>query len=279
MKKYVLDVYEILRKREVETLPAQLAFFFILSIIPTITMLVYLASFISLDLNFLAEFISSNFPNEVAELINPYILGNGFDFKLGFLTFLGFYLASNGVKSLILTSNALYNNSKRRMLETRIKALITTSFLIILILLLLIILVIANFAMKHVIDFFSLYEYSSLIYLIVDIIQWPTVLFIIFIIINTLYTITPYDNIKSNSVIRGSLFATLGISIATIGYTFYVTNFANYSIIYGSLYNIIIFMIYIYMITYIFVIGIALNAKNYKLNKTKENEQNNNDAK
>ena len=42
-------------------------------------------------------------------------------------------------------------------------------------------------------------------------------------------------------------------------YSFYINNFANYSVFYGSLANIVVLMIWVYFLSYAFVIGMAMN--------------------
>ena len=59
----------------------------------------------------------------------------------------------------------------------------------------------------------------------------------------------PDQKIKSKYVNYGALFATLSILLLTGGYSFYVTNIANYDVIYGSLANIAILMLLVYFIS------------------------------
>lgn len=77
----------------------------------------------------------------------------------------------------------------------------------------------------------------------------------------------------------GALFATIGIILITLGYSIYVNNFSNYSLFYGSISGIIMMMIWIYLLSFVLVLGIAINStvyENYKkiMNK-KKNEENN----
>ena len=49
----------------------------------------------------------------------------------------------------------------------------------------------------------------------------------------------------------------------TLIYSYYVANFSNYDIFYGGLTNIVIMMMWIYLISYIIVIGISINTHAY----------------
>ncbi len=281
IKRNIIEVLNILKKREFEILPGQLAFFFVLSIIPTITALVLIASFFSIDLHYVAEFITTNFPTEISDIINPFILGKGFDFNIGFFTLLGFYLASNGAKSIIVSSDMLYKLEKTDFVKLRLKSIVITIMLIFLFLLLTILLGLGTFLISYFVDLFSLEYISNNLNLIFSILKWPITLLLIYVIVNFLYTITPNEKIERQSVFKGSIFTSIGWSLATIIYTYYVANFSNYSIIYGGLSNLIVFMTWIYINAYIFVIGLAINANNHLnfMNKNKVIDNNNNDAK
>ena len=95
-----------------------------------------------------------------------------------------------------------------------------------------------------------------------------TVFFMIFIAIKVIYTIAPNVTIPSKSVNKGALFTTIIWGATTFIYSFYVTHLANYSKFYGNLSNLIILMIWIYWMSYIFVLGMTIN--NYKLNEELE---------
>ena len=53
---------------------------------------------------------------------------------------------------------------------------------------------------------------------------------------------------------------TVAWMIVSIGFSFYVENFASYSIIYGTLGTVIILMVWLYMTSLILIIGAELNA-------------------
>ena len=49
-------------------------------------------------------------------------------------------------------------------------------------------------------------------------------------------------------------------------YSFYISHFAHYANLYGGLAQFVILMVWLYLLAYIFVIGIAINSE--KLEKT-----------
>ena len=63
---------------------------------------------------------------------------------------------------------------------------------------------------------------------------------------------------------RGAVFTALGWILVTAIYSYYVSHFSNYDLFYGSLSNLIVMMIWIYILAYTFVVGIAINVETYE---------------
>ena len=61
----------------------------------------------------------------------------------------------------------------------------------------------------------------------------------------------------------GALFTTLGWVIITALYSYYISHFANYTMFYGSISTIIVMMIWIYFLSFVLVMGIAINSNVY----------------
>jgi len=61
------------------------------------------------------------------------------------------------------------------------------------------------------------------------------------------------------------MFSTIGIIVSTAIFSYYANNIADYSYMYGSLASIIVLMILVYVISYIMVVGIAINANIYNI--------------
>ena len=85
-----------------------------------------------------------------------------------------------------------------------------------------------------------------------------------FIFVKLIYTLAPDKKISSKYVNIGAAFTTIGWTFVTAIYSYYANNMANYALFYGNMSNIIILMIWIYIISYIFVIGILINANEYQ---------------
>lgn len=69
----------------------------------------------------------------------------------------------------------------------------------------------------------------------------------------------PDKKIPSYEVNKGAVFTTVGFIIITYLYSLYTTSFARYDVFYGNLASIVVLMIWFYLLSYIFTIGLALN--------------------
>ena len=105
IKAILKRLYLVIEKPQMRILPGNLAFFLVLSIIPIITLIGFIASYFSLSIDSLVSFLRSALPNEINEILLPFIQGKGIDGNIIFYMITGFIVASNGAHSIILTSN------------------------------------------------------------------------------------------------------------------------------------------------------------------------------
>ena len=92
--------------------------------------------------------------------------------------------------------------------------------------------------------------------------RWLISSVILFIVFSVVYTITPNRKIRCVTVLPGALFSTIGWIVASFGFSFYVNNFGNYTLMYGSLGVIIVLMIWFYLSGAILIIGGEINGLN-----------------
>jgi uncharacterized BrkB/YihY/UPF0761 family membrane protein len=77
----------------------------------------------------------------------------------------------------------------------------------------------------------------------------------------------PDKKMPSRSVTGGAIFTTISWVLITMLYSYYINEYANYSVFYGSLANIVILMLWVYLLSYALVIGMAMNYRE-ELEKT-----------
>jgi len=121
---------------------------------------------------------------------------------------------------------------------------------------------------NHILNLFLSYikdqTLANSIYNLFTILKWPFALFVIFFNVKLIYTIAPDWKIMSKHTTRGAIFTTISWIVVIQIYSFWVNRFSNYDLFYGSLSNIVVLMLMTYIISYILVIGIAINVKTYE---------------
>lgn len=263
-KKFFKQLFNIIKKPEMKVLPGQLAFFLVLSIIPTIVLIGFICSTFRVPFTNIINVINEVLPEGVGSILISFINGEGLNLTLGISVIVGFTLASNGPHSIIVTANTLYGIDHSSYIKRHIKAIILTIVLLFLVIFTLVVLAFGNDILHFILSLKIFSKISSTIYKIFILFKWPIGLFIVFFIIKLIYSIAPDSYIPSKYNTRGSIFTTVIWSIVTLGYSFYVVNFNKYNIIYGSLTNVILLMLWIYILSYILVIGMAINVNDYK---------------
>jgi membrane protein len=271
VKEIIRKLWKIITRDEMRILPGNLAFFIVLSAIPIITLLGVIASMFSISMGNVIDFMNQTFPAEVSELLVPYISGHGFDTNVLVFMVIGFVTASNGAHSIIIASDTLYQIEPDSLLSRRIKSVFLTIILVNLFIFILVVLAFGNIIVSELLALDIWKVVTDNIYLLFILLKWPVALIVIFFVVKLIYTIAPDKKIPSRYMNRGAIFTTLGWIVVTAIYSYYVTHFANYDLFYGGLSNIIILMMWIYILSYILVIGIAINTNTYEMveNSTK----------
>lgn len=98
--------------------------------------------------------------------------------------------------------------------------------------------------------------------LLVRVIRWPLLAVLVLFLLSLLYRYGPCRRTaKWRWVTVGSLFATAVWLLASAGFSLYVSNFANYDRMYGSLGAVIVLLFWLYISFYIVLLGAEINAE------------------
>lgn len=273
IKKHIKEIFKALKRKEMAILPGNLSFFLVLSLIPILTLLVYLASIFSISIDNVVDFINKVLPPESSNIITNIISGKGFDGSVGTFIVIAIVVATNGTYALIKASNSLYKFDDSQELKDRIRAFIILLVIIILFLFLLIVPIFGNQILTLLKNIKGMSNVIDDILIIFNIIKWPLTFLTIYFNVKLIYSMSPSEKIPSSTTTYGALLTTILWIIATFIFSYYLKHFARYDLLYGNLSSIIILMMWIYMLCYIFVLGIAINSTRYNnLLKTEDNK-------
>ena len=260
MRIFIKRVISIIRLPEMRILPGQLAFFLVISIIPLITLVVTIGSGFGLPATSIKETIESVVPSNILEYLVPTANTSMLSFNVIVFFVAAFILASNGTYSIVNTSNEIYKVKGNSEVKKRAKAVLMTIILVMLLLFLILVPAFGDVLVKLIIDSIHNDSASNIIEGIYHILKYPISLFLIYYNLKLLYTIAPDTKISSRSTIPGALFTTIMWLISSKIYAFYVDYFANYNVFYGGMSNILVLLIWVYILAYIFTLGMCFNA-------------------
>ena len=268
MKRRIITLYKRLmkniKKPEMLILPGQLSFFFLLTLIPLAALFISILSSFNISSNFIEELV--NVPDALKSIIDT--LSNTSRANVNAIIFFvsALFLASNGTHSMIIASNKLYNIKDMNYVKRKIKSIVMLLVLIGLLLFIMVVPVFGDMIITLIRDLTG-YTIGNFVRIIYNILKYPISLILVFYAIKLLYIMAPDTKINPKEVNYGALFTSGMWILVTQGYSLYVEHFSNYSNLYGNLSNLLVLMWWVYILSYIFVLGIGLNVTKYQLNK------------
>ena len=266
-KKFLKQLKTIIEMPEMGVLPGQLAFYFILMMIPILTVTVAILQQLELTES-VSSILYDTIPNAVADLI----VGVSNE-RIGTVSFVALLISaliisSNGTYSMIIASNTIYKAKSSGVFINRIKSLIMVLILILSFVVIFVIPVFGNYIISileqvNVVNINLTNLFNSL--------KYPVTFVILFCFIKILYMIAPNVKVGLNKTSRGALFTTTMWIIVTVLYSIYIDKVFSYETYYGGLSSILCLLIWISIISYVFVIGMAINASYYTVDEEDKN--------
>ena len=269
---FLKKVIDLTKRPETRILPGNLAFFFVMSLIPIAALLGAIASRFSISFDSIKEGIDISVPGGVGEFISSIINGQGFTFNIGVFFVSAFLLASNGMHSIIVASNEIYKIKQKDFITRRIKAIMMTVILVEVLFFLLAIPVFGDTIFDFLRNNVDNEASVNFFYRVYKLVKYPISIAIIYFNIKLIYVIAPDEEIGSVTTTKGSIFTTISWIVSSEIYSFYLDTFTKYDIFYGSVSNILILLLWVYVLSFIFVLGLIINAGTYRSIKERQIE-------
>ncbi|KAA0971163.1 YihY/virulence factor BrkB family protein [Aureimonas fodinaquatilis] len=208
------------------------------------------------------EFLGRFLPPAGLELVNSqleYLVSqNSSSLSIGFITGLLFALwsANNGIKTLFEAMNVAYGEQEQRsFVKLNLVAVCFTLGGMV-------IATVVFVALGVVPAVMAVLGASSLTDDLVSISRWPVVFALVILAISAIYRYGPSrTRAKWKWILFGAFLTTVTWLAATIGFSWYLQNIANYNAMYGSLGAVIGFMMWMWISSVIFVFGAEINAE------------------
>lgn len=257
---FLKKVIAIIRRPEMRILPGQLAFFFVLSLIPLVALVGTIGSKFGLSIDSIQNILETTLPSGVIGLFVPTTQPQDLNFNLIVFFVAAFILASSGLYSMINTANEIYKVESKGEIRKRIKAIVMTLILIMLFLFLILVPTFADTLLTTLSNSISNQQVVTIVRGVYQLCKYPLALALLYFNLKLLYTLAPDKEISSRSTIPGAAFTTIMWMISTKIYMFYVEYFSHYDLFYGSMSNLLILLWWVYILSYIFTLGLSFNA-------------------
>lgn len=263
-RQWINKILRLLMKPEMRILPAHLAFYLVMTLIPLVALIAALATTLSISADTIREAIIAYVPSEIADMLNGLLSGSGINFNIIVFYLSALLLASNGPNSMINASNEIYKVPPRNLLKRRAKAIVMTFILVGLFLFLFIVPVFGNTIFNIAKEATGNGVVMNIIQEMLVILKYPLIVLILFVNIKLTYVIAPDKQIPEHTTNKGAIFTTIGWILSTEIFAFYIERFATYDLFYGSISNILVLLLWIYLLSYIYVLGMIINASIYQ---------------
>ena len=249
-----------IRQGLLDTKASSMAFRFFMALFPTLIFLLTLLPYIPIP----------DFKMELLKLLEDLLPESGYLFveetvvdlvtdtdggSLSFGFIFAIFLATNGIDSMLLAFEDSINVSHNRNFFH--KKLLSIQLLFILTFLIIIAIGAILFSV-YLVNF--VLEKSSIASILLLTGKWIIMAAICFFAISFIYYIGGNRKLKWRFFSAGSTLATLMVLLVSLGFGYYVDNFANYDKIYGSIGTIIVIMLWIYFNSFVLLVGFELNA-------------------
>lgn len=247
-------------------LAAQLAYYFFLSLFPLLLFLLTLIAFLPVDAGSVLGFLRQHAPGDTGSLVADQVKTvvsqpQGSLMSIGIIATL--WSASGGVSALMRALNRAYGiEESRSFIKAKGLAIGLTIGVIFVIVVTLALPVFGQLILKAI---GSVIHLSAPIMVFYNFARWLAGIVIMIFVMMLLYRFAPDEKFRFGEVVWGALFTTVAWQLISLGFSFYISNFANYSATYGALGGIIIMLLWFYLTGLILVAGGQINATLYQM--------------
>ncbi|SDO72587.1 membrane protein [Paenibacillus sp. yr247] len=263
-------LWDQFQKHDATGLAAQCAYYFLLSLFPFLLFILSLLGYLPFSSDDVMLLIKEHIPGAVSGWLEE-TLSNLINVKRGGALSFGIILAlvsaSAAMNAIVIAVNKAYGLPERKsFIHSRFLAVMLTLGMLIVIAFSLLLSVfghwIGDWVQAHV-------HMAATKVEIWNNFRWVVNFIIVFIVFTGIYYIAPNTCLSCKSVLPGASFAAIGWQGTSLGFSFYVNNFTNYSATYGSVGGIIVLMTWFYISALIIIIGGEINAIRHVKNQNK----------
>ncbi|MBK7965279.1 MAG: YihY/virulence factor BrkB family protein [Bacteroidetes bacterium] len=252
-----------LRNNDLQTRARSLAFSFFLALFPTVIFIFTLIPYIPIPsfpeqlLLVLKDFLPANTFETARETIEDILLRQrGGLLSFGF--FFALYVSADGIMALMTWFNKSYHGKELRPgWKMKLMAIGITLTLALFVFMAIGLILTFEYIYYYLEEKKILVSFMQLI--LISIGKWVILLGLCFSAISLLFYYGPSEKNKLKFISAGSSLATFLIILTSLGFNYFLTNFGQYNKVYGSIGTLIVFLIWLYINSFVLLVGYELN--------------------
>ncbi len=244
-------------------LAAQLAYYFLLALVPAIAFLIALTSFFPTGvIDRMMQSAATVVPGDVLGILQDQMDAIRGREQSGVLS-VGLVMALWGSSAAIVSATEALNRAydieeARPWWQVRLNAILMTIALAVFVLVAFTLVVAGPEIAGTLAGYLGLGGVFTMVW---NIVQWPTAFLLVVMAVALVYYLGPDAEQDWILITPGAVLASVLWLAASLAFRFYVTNFGDYNATYGSLGGVIVLMLWFYISSLAILIGAELNAE------------------
>lgn len=260
-KKLLILVLKELQDPYYQGVAAQISFYLMLSIVPTIVLITQVLGLFGISLESAVNLIS----DYTGKTMSGMVVGL-FEFSSAgvvniFFVVVALWGASRTSFAMMRVTNYTLSNGKntgKGFISERIRAIKTMAITIFTIVISLVILAYGKIILISVVSILGL-EDSGIVEGTWMWLRWILGFGLYFFMVSYNYYILPTEKMRFKKILPGSIFASAGMLIVTYGYSIYTSSLANYDVLYGALSSVVAIMFWFFFLAWVMCFGLLFN--------------------
>lgn len=239
--------------------PAQMAFYLFMSVLPLLILFSQLLGVFSLSIEEIQSWAHLNISDEGVIMLEELLLGSASGLGNAFLGVTAIWGASKSQYGFTAISNKIRsdgNYAGKGYLRDRARAILTTIIMLCTLGIALVILIYAPALLRLMLGKTKAMAIASSVWMSL---RWLVVFALYFFVILLVYFSTQGKKPDFKYVLPGAVFTSVGFLLASLLFRLYVSLSASRDIIYGALSNMVVLLMWFWFMSWILILGVVVN--------------------
>lgn len=258
---------------------AALAYYLMFALFPLLIFVSNLLGLLELNISAIIKTLEHVFPSAVLGIVEnylDYISENSSQTLMWFSLIFSIWFPMRAAKGLMSDVRLAYGLKKpEHPIKYTIRQLIYTVVFLVVIVVTLFVTVMGENVLRYIKDTLlaGVFQMPDSLIGVWQYLRFLPAAVLMFAAIGALYALSVEPRQPIKNLLPGIFSAMLSWLVISIGFSFYVENFANYTLIYGALGAVIVLLMWLYMTAVILILGAELNAVLFTLRADREKEE------